>query len=244
MWATVLVLALGAATDPVRFGIAVFLIARPRPMLNLLAFWLGGMATGVAAALGALTLLRDFLSVVVQDVTSTVAIFTRGPVEIAIGVLALPAAALIAVGSSAHRRARVPIHGGDPSSLALQPSTPTAFSRLTARAQHVLEGGHPWVAFVVGLGQSTNPVEYLAALAVIVASGAAIGTQISAAVMFTVVVLAVVEIPLVSYLATPAKTQAFMLYLQDWVRARRRQIVAVMLAVAGVMLVARGMGSL
>jgi hypothetical protein len=243
MWGTVFLLAVAAATDPIRLGIAVVLIARPRPIVNLLAFWLGGMATGVATALGGLLLLRDFLPVVVQHVTSTVAIFTRAPVEIAIGLLALSAAALIAVGSSARQPARVPIPDGDLSALTSQQSTPTAFSRLTARAQHVLGCGPPWVAFVAGLGQSTNPVEYLLALTAIVASGAAVGTQISAAVMFTVVVLAVVEIPLVSFLATPAKTQAFMLYLQDWVQARRRQMFAAILAVAGVMLLARGIGS-
>jgi hypothetical protein len=244
MWGTVFLLALAAATDPIRLGIAVVLIAQPRPIANLLAFWLGGMATGVATALGALILLRDCLPVVVQDVTSTVAILTRAPVAIAIGLLAIPAAARIAVGSSARQPARVPIHDGDPSALAVQPSTPTALSRLTTRAQDVLAGGHPSVAFVAGLGQSTNPVEYLFALTAIVASGAAIGAQISAAVMFTVVVLAVVEIPLVSFLASPAKTQAFLAYLQDRVRARRRQIFAVILAVAGVTLLARGIGSI
>jgi hypothetical protein len=138
----------------------------------------------------------------------------------------------------------VQIPNGDTSALAVQLSTPTAFSRLTARAQYVLGCGRPWVAYVAGLGQSTNPIEYLLALTAIVASGAALGTQISAAVMFTIVVLAIVEIPLVSYLATPAKTQAFMLYLQDWVRARRRLVFAVILTAAGVMLLARGIGSL
>jgi hypothetical protein len=244
MWGTVFLLALAAATDPIRLAIAVVLIALPRPMVNLLAFWLGGMATGVASALGALILLRDFLPKVVQDVSSTVAIFTRAPVEITIGSIALSVAMLIAVSSSARQPAWVQIPDGDPSTLAVQLSTPTAFSRLTTRAQHVLGSGRPWVAFVAGLGQSTNPIEYLLALAAIVASGAALGTQISAAVMFTIVVLAIVEVPLVSYLATPAKTQAFMLYLQDWVRARRRLVFAVILTAAGVMLLARGIGSL
>jgi hypothetical protein len=55
--------------------------------------------------------------------------------------------------------------------------------------------------------------------------------------------LAVVEIPLVSCLATPAKTEAVVLQLQDWVRARRRRIVAVSIALAGVMLLATGIGS-
>jgi hypothetical protein len=211
-------------------------------MLNLLAFWLGGMATGITAAVGLLTLLRDFLPMVAREVTATAAIFTRGPAQIAIGLLML-LAVLIAAGRSARQPAGVPVPAGGPFAQVPQPSTPTVFCRLSARAQQVLQSGNPWVAFVAGLGSATNPVEYVAALAAIVASGAAISTQIGAAVMFTVVVLAVAEIPLVSSLAAPARTQAVMLQLHDWVRTRRRRILAVMLAVAGVILVATGVGS-
>jgi hypothetical protein len=244
MWGTVFLLALAAATDPIRLSIAILLVAQPRPMMNLFAFWVGGMATGVVGALGALVLLRDFLPVIVHDVTSAFTIFTHAPVEIAMGVLALPGAVLLAIGSLAHQPARVPISDGSPSALAMQPSTPTAFSRLTTRVQRLLCGGRPWVAFAAGLGQSTNPVEYLLALTAIMASGAAISAQLGAAVMFTVVVLVVVEIPLVSFVMTPAKTDAFMLQLQAWVQTHRRQVFAVMLAMAGVMLLARGIVNL
>ena len=60
MCSAVLVLSVVAAMDPVRIGIAALLISRPRPMLNLLAFWLGGMAAGIAAPLVVLLFLRDF----------------------------------------------------------------------------------------------------------------------------------------------------------------------------------------
>jgi hypothetical protein len=243
MWGTVLLLALMAAADPVRLGIAVLLISQPRPMLNLLVFWLGGMATGIAAAIGVLLLLRDFATTVVQYVESTAASGTVRQIQIASGVLALLIAAVIAVGFSARQRARVPDR--DPSGLVLQrsqPGTLTAFSRLWGRALDARDGGLLWVAFVAGLGSATPPV-YPVAVAAILASGAAIGTQVSAAVVFTVVAFAVVEIPLVSYLATPAKTQAVMLQLHNWVRARRRWILAVLLAVTGVFLVATGMDS-
>jgi hypothetical protein len=106
-----------------------------------------------------------------------------------------------------------------------------------------MEGGRPWIGFVAGLAFAIPPVEYLVALTVILASGAAIGAQLSAALMFTMVVLAVVEVPLVSYLVTPAKTRAVTLQLHNWVWARRRQTLAVIVAVAGVLLVATGMAS-
>lgn len=244
MWGTVFVLALLTANDPVRLGIAALLIVRPRPLLNLLVFWLGGMAAGIAGGLSVLMLLRDFLPLVIQDVTSVVARLTGGPTQIAIGLLALLIAARIAGRLSAHQQVRVPALAAGPLAEVPQPSTPTIFARLSAIAKHALGGGHPWVSFVAGLGSATPPIEYLVALAAIAASKPAAGAQVGAVVMFTVVVLAVVEIPLVSYLATPAKTQAVMLQLHKWVCARRRLIFAMILAATGVMLVARGMGNI
>ncbi|EUA32917.1 hypothetical protein I553_8977 [Mycobacterium xenopi 4042] len=60
--------------------------------------------------------------------------------------------------------------------------------------------------------------EMLYVVAIIVASGAAIGTQVSAAVAYVVGVLAVVEITLACYLARPAQTQALVQRLHDWAR--------------------------
>ena len=59
MWGLVLLMALSAAQDPIRIGVMTLLIARPRPMHNLLAYWLGLMATGFGAALAALFALRE-----------------------------------------------------------------------------------------------------------------------------------------------------------------------------------------
>ncbi len=64
------------------------------------------------------------------------------------------------------------------------------------------------VAFVAGLALATPPVEYLAALITILASTATVGAQVGAALMFTLVAFTVVEVPLIGYLTTPAKTLA------------------------------------
>jgi hypothetical protein len=247
MWGVVLVLALSASADPLRLGFTLLLMSRPRPMLNLLAFWLGGMTAGIGVAMAALILLRDTALVAIhnvestiENVRSTVAIFTGGRLQITLGLLAL----LFAAGLSVRERVQVPIRGGDASALALQPGTPTAFSRLSARVQGMLECGFVCAAFVVGLGQATPPVDTALALAVIMASGAAIGVQVSAFVAFTVEVLAVIEIALVSYLIAPNKTEAVMLQLQNWIRTRRRRISITMLAVAGALFVVKGIGSL
>ena len=244
MWGTVLALALWVATDPTRLVIGGVLMSRPRPRHNLLAYWLGGMAAGTVPGLGAFVMLRDSLPMVMEDVRFTAARFTGGYFQIAIGVLALLIAALVSAGFPARQHAGVPTYGGAPSAPVLQPTTPTASSRLTARVRHVLQGGNPWVAFGIGLISTMPPIDYLVVLIIIVSSGAAIGTQLSAVVMFTVVVLALVEVPLVSYLVMPAKTQLAVLQLQKWTVAHRRRILIVVPAVAGVMLVTAGIGSI
>ena len=79
-------------------------------------------------------------------------------------------------------------------------------------------------------------------LTTIPTSGAAIGMQIGAAIVFVVETLALVEIVLVGSLITPVKTQALLRLLHDWARAYRRQILVAMLALVGLALMAQGMG--
>ena len=59
MWSAVLVLSLVVAMDPVRIGITALMLSRPRPMLNLFVFWLGGMTAGITVALVVLRCLRE-----------------------------------------------------------------------------------------------------------------------------------------------------------------------------------------
>ena len=87
-------------------------------------------------------------------------------------------------------------------------------------------------------------VDYLAVLALIVASGAAAATQVGAFLMFNVVAFAFVEIPLISYLVAPDRTRATLSALQDWLRSRRRRDVAVLLAAVGCVLLGAGLAGL
>jgi Sap, sulfolipid-1-addressing protein len=199
-----------------------------------------------------------------QDLASPATSSTVRHIQIGMGVLALSIAALMTVRSLTRprQRAQLPTPGGNTSTLVLDSNTPTAISRLLGRAQdapteggsairrllgrahNAWENGSLWVAFVIGFGLGGPPLDGLPfLLAIIVASGAAIGTQVSATIAFVVGMLAVVEIVLVSYLATPAKTQAIVQLLHDWALAHRRQVLVAVFAVVGVSLVARGMGS-
>jgi hypothetical protein len=209
-------------------------------MLNLLAFWLGGMAAGIAAPLVVLFLLRDFTLSVMRVMVSAVSSPIVAHIQVAIGV-AVPITTLIAARVWARPRAPVPA-GAEASVLVREPKTPTGSSPRSIRGQ--LEGGSLVMAFVAGLALATPPVEYLAAIIAILASGAAAAAQVGAALIFTLVAFTVVEVPLISYLATPAKTLAVVQRLNDWISARRRAIPVVVVGALGVLLVVTGMGKL
>jgi Sap, sulfolipid-1-addressing protein len=230
MWGTVLAIALWVSMDPTRLVVGGVLMARPRPRYNLLAYWLGGLAAGIAPGLGAFVLLRDCLPMVMEKARSAVEPFAGGYLQIAVGVLALLIAGIVSM------------YGIAPSAPVLQPPTGPAW--LTARVRGALKGGNPWVAFGIGLVSTMPPIDYLVVLSIIVSSGAAIGTQLGAVVVFTVVVLTLVEVPLASYLVAPAKTQVAMLQLQRWVAAHRRRIIIVVPVVAGLALVTAGVSSI
>ncbi|HWS92957.1 MAG TPA: GAP family protein [Mycobacterium sp.] len=198
MWTTVLVLALMAATEPQRIGITALLVALPRPMRNLLVYWLGLMTSGFGVALVALFLLRDSMLSVVRAVTSALENPVVPPIQVAVGVLALSTAAMLAVRSSVRQAVPAEVPAGGPATMVLQPEKPAMMSRLGMPG--LLERGPVWMSYLAGLGTSTPPVEYGGAIAVILAAGAAAGTQVSAALTFLLVAFASAEVPLVAYL--------------------------------------------
>jgi DNA-binding LytR/AlgR family response regulator len=103
-----------------------------------------------------------------------------------------------------------------------------------------MNGRSLWVAGAAGLGIALPSVDYLAALAVIMASGAAAATQVGALVTFNVVAFALVEVPLLAYVIAPDRTRALTAALHNWIQTRRRLEVAALLAAAGCLLLAVG----
>jgi hypothetical protein len=222
----------------VRLGASVVLYSRPRPVPHLVAFWFGGLTISAVVACGVLFVLRDFMLGVVHRVQLASASSTAGDIQIAVGVLVLLIAGL-AAGLVPHQRMRSVMPGPARPHPQMLPST--TFSRLSVRAHEALQAGPLWVPFVLGVGLLMD-FRYLVALTAIVASGAAAGTQVSAAAVYIAITLAFVEIPLASQLAAPATTGAVMSRVHSWVKARRQQVFAVVVALLGVFLMTTGMG--
>jgi type IV secretory pathway VirB2 component (pilin) len=220
MWITLLVMAVAVSLEPFRIGMTILLINRPRPLLQLLAFLNGGFAMGIAVGVIVLFFLRPALGS---------AHFTLPRVQIVVGVILLVNAAVVATGVAGGR--------GDG-------SAGRADGPLATRTRRLLNGRSLWTAGVAGLGIALPSVDYLAVLALIVASGATASVQVGALLLFNVVAFGFVEIPLVCYLVAPDRTRATLSALQDWLRTRRRRALTILLAVVGCVLLAAGFAGL
>ncbi|CRZ16891.1 putative integral membrane protein [Mycolicibacterium neworleansense] len=220
MWIPLLVMAAAVSLEPFRIGMTVLMLNRPRPLLQLLAFLIGGFAMGTTVGMVVLFLLRPALGS---------AHFTLPRMQLVVGALALVTAAVLAVGWPT--RVAGPKPGREPGPL-------------MARIRQLLGGHSLWTAGVAGLGIALPSVDYLAALALIVASGAAAATQMGALLLFNVVAFGLVEIPLISYLVAPERTRATLAALHDWLQTQRHRKVAAVLAIVGCVLLVVGFAGL
>ena len=92
------------ATDPMRLGVTLLLISRPRPILNLLVYWLGVMAVGVTSGVVVLTMMRDFAPALLRNFSSFAANPAVRHTQLVAGLLALLLATLITTGLPARQR--------------------------------------------------------------------------------------------------------------------------------------------
>lgn len=271
-----MMLALLLTIHPVRLGVALLVLTRPRPMQNLLAYWAGCVISMFLVLLIPLAVLHatQASASFAKDLIDPTPNSTSSHVAVGLGMFTLLIAALIALRSPARQRPQVPTPRGDTHQMPdrdssaktstlvldsgklpliarlLRPAQDSAteggsaFRRLLNRAGNAWENGSVWVAFVIGFTTAPSIDGALVVLALIVASGAGIAVQFSAAIAYIVVMLAVEEIILVSGLIAPEKSQAMVRRLHDWGLAHRRMLLAAIFAVMGISMVAHGTGVL
>ncbi|MUM20034.1 GAP family protein [Mycobacterium sp. CBMA271] len=265
MWRELLGLAFLMSLNPVLLGLILVVISRPRPVQNLLAFWVGALIVNVPSflvALFALHLVPSFASFAKNLATADPGSGIK-PLQLVTGVLALVVAVLLAVRLRVRRRESQPVaagESGDSSVLVMDPETPTVESRSVGRVRSAIAGaisrvrrllhlgkgawenGALWVALVLGIGYMPPPPLVLLVDTIIVGSGTAVGTQVLAAVVFVFAMLAVFEIALISYVIAPARTQAVLEPVHNWALAHRSLVLLVLFAVVGVWQVLTGVG--
>ena len=211
-------MALAVSVEPFRLGMTALILTRPRPVADLLAFLCGGFLMGMAVGGAVLFGLHN---------TVGSGRFTLPKVQIGLGLLALLLAAAVASGVRLPSRRE----GG-------QQNTP-----LADRARLMVANRSPWKTGIAGLAVALPSTDFLAVLAVILASETRPMTQFLALFWFNVIALAVVECALLAHLMAPKWTQARVAALNDWVAANRRRALTVTLAVIGSVLLAVGLAT-
>ena len=240
VWTTVFVLAFAVNFEPTRIGLITVALSRPRPLLQLSAFLCGSFAMTTSVGL--------FVLFVFHHGLFGEANFNGAKIQIAIGVLALAGAALLATNVlPAVRRSRKPLKGAvsnDPKWMAFQPAALRRLDSLSTRGRSLLQGGSPWFSGAMGVGIALPSIDYMALLVLIAASGAAPMAQAGALLTFIIIGDIVVAVPIASYLVAPERTRVLVGVLHDWVRARRRRDFAIILAIAGCLMLAVGISRL
>lgn len=271
MWGSLAALALLTTINPVRLGLILLVLSRPRPMQNLLAYWTGALMVGLATLLVPLIVLHATPSS--ASFADNFADPTANPVAqrstIGVGAALLVIAILFGMYSMvrAPQRSTAPAPA-DPdgttktSTMLLDSSVPPALRRLLhpapddeseggsrvrrllARVRTAWRDGSPWISFFIGVWFLPPLDGVFFALGIVIASGASSGVQVIALIAFVIGVLTVEETILVSNLFAPERTQAALRRVHDWARVHRRKFVAAILLVVGLSLVARGLGGL
>ncbi|MBW0014814.1 GAP family protein [Mycobacterium sp.] len=254
MLGAILMVTFVAAVDPVRLAVTLLMISRPRPMSGLLAYWVGCVLASVPSVLVPVLMLhyvpmfRPFTQSLASTIMGALASTTGRQVQLGMGALALVVAVLMAVHYAARQQAPVSLTVS-PAGMVTQPRHPvfylfgraadpsrrneSAIWLLLRRAHAAWENGSSRMAFVIGVLSGPPPLELLVFVTAVVASGAALGMQVIAALGFVIGMLAVIEFILLGHLVAPAKTEAMVQRLHEAVRANQRWVFVALSAAMG-----------
>ena len=98
-----------------------------------------------------------------------------------------------------------------------------------------------WFAGALGVGIALPSVDFVALLLLIAASGESLEVQTTALFTFLIVANTILLIPMIGYVAAKEKTIRILENLRTWVLARSRRDYAVLLAIAGALMITVGL---
>jgi hypothetical protein len=265
MWSTLLGLALFIALNPVLLGLTLLMVSRRMPVQNLLAFWAGALTVNIPVFLVPLALLHltpEFASfadgLVAANAESDSSI---KPVPLATAVVLLSAAAWVATRNRVRRRELQRVGSSrPPPGRDVNPNEDgagrmrrpqAAVNRAAKRLQEVhgrlmqaWESGSWRISYVVGMLYLPTLSLVLLIDTMIVTSGAAIGEQIVAAIVFILVFLLVLEFTLLGCILMPDRIERALRPLHEWAGKHIRRILFVALTIAGFWQLVHGLGVL
>ncbi|MCX6488858.1 MAG: GAP family protein [Mycobacterium sp.] len=238
MWTTVIILALALNLEPNRLGIIGLLLLRPEPIRQLLVFLCSNFLVNAATGMGILFFVNRG-SVLKGDTSSAI-------MQISMGTLALLVAAVLFTnirmpGSKARATGPTAPTG---ESAAVPSSGLALVDNFTKRAGRLVQGRSLWFAGTLGVAIALPSVDFVALLLLIASSGEPFKIQTTALFTFLIVANTILLIPMIGYFAAKEKTMRTLENLRSWVLSRRRRDYAVLLTIAGALMVTVGLNRL
>jgi hypothetical protein len=235
---TILALGLAAAVYPQLLAVVIVILTRPGARRLLWACYLGAASVSVGCGAVVLLVFRD---------RGSVAGSTSHTLGASVYLVAGAIAVLIAVLVVTSERGRGVIAGGlaRVSSVGRKTSDGSgALDGVKARARQGLTQGSFAVAAVVGVALGIpGPFDVLA-LGRLARGGNSLAVSIVMLLVFNLVKFLLIEIPLLSYTLHPDRTAARVHRFSAWMREHRIGVIAVVVAVIGLLLIARGIARL
>lgn len=238
MWTMIIILALALNLEPNRLGIIGLLLLRPDPIRQLLVFLCSSFL--MSSAMGLIILFvanRSFASK--GDSSSAI-------MQIGIGTLALIVAAVLFTNiRMPGGKARAASAAAAADESAAVPSSGLALvDNFTKRAGRLVQGRSLWFAGALGVGIALPSVDFVALLLLLAGSGEPPKVQVAALFTFLAVANTILLIPMFSYVFAKERTVRVLENLRSWVLARSRRDYAVLLAIAGALMVTVGLNRL
>ena len=235
-------LGLAVSIEPARIALIALLLTRPRPARHLLVFLCTGLTMSLGVGFAVLFIFHHtFLGK---------ANFNPALIQISIGVVAVALGALlmskIPLRQFAKREmAEVPAGGAGETALqAEQELAPGRFKRLSTRVRGFMQGESSWFSGSIGAALAMPSVDYMALLALIIASKTSPVQQASALITFLLLASWAAVIPLVSFTVAPAKTRVWVLRFNEWIRTRTRRHAGLFVVIVGTVLIGVGLHGL
>jgi hypothetical protein len=241
VWTTVVLLGLAVSIEPARIGLIALLLTRPRPARHLFVFLCTGLAMSLSVGFAVLFVFHHtFLGK---------ANFNAGLIQIGIGVVALLLGALLVSNIPLRQFARkevveVPAGAGDSPVVVQDPPPPGRLKRASTKLRGFAKGESSWFSGSIGAALAMPSVDYMALLALIIASKTPPLEQATALVTFLLLASWAAVIPLVSFLIVPGKTRVWVQRFNEWIRTRTRKHAGAFVAVLGLILIGVGLHAL
>ncbi len=222
----VLLLAFSAALNPTLLAATTVMLLLPKPRKLMLGYLLGAMMTSVLLGLVIVFSLEDSGAVeVAKD--------TLGPAaDIALGAVFLVVARVLSAERDVVLKERRQRRKAAKGKATTDKGPP--------RWQQVLSRGTPRTTFAVGALLTLPGASYLVALTRLSKDDLGTPETVLAVVGFNLIMLALLELPLLSYWLQPEATPGRVERFKAWLRRDGRRMAIRVVTVAGALLVMRG----